>query len=268
MHGSASRYASFDLTDRAAVPASALGRLIRGMLPMVSLYIFYTLVRYAVRDRGPAYGLKNAYEVLRIESFLGLDWERTIQSVALPHRWLVIGANWYYTIGFLPVILLVAGIAAIRAHTIFLWWRRRFTVTLLMALICFASFPLAPPRMLPNMVDTLQTYGPRYYGDDHGASLFNAYGRLPPMVNVYAAMPSMHVAWSIIVGALLIAAFQRAWWAQMLGIAHPVLMAIAVIATANHFLLDVVIGVGTLGLTMVLLAYWERRHHPTTRSVP
>jgi hypothetical protein len=237
--------------------SSALGQVIRGMLPIISLYALYTAVRFAVRDRGPALGMKNAYEVLRIEQFLRIDWESGIQSMQLPHKWLVLVANWYYVAGFLPVIVGISCLAAVRDYPVFLWWRRRFALTLIIALIGFAVYPLAPPRMMPEMVDTLTAYGPRYYGDTAGSSFFNAYGRLPSMVNVYAAMPSMHVAWSIVAGALLIAAFKRARWAVVLGVLHPVLMAWAVITTANHFLLDVVIGIVALLLAIGLLRLWD-----------
>src|SRR4029078_1544301 len=94
---------------------------------------------------------------------------------------------------------------------------------------------------------------PKYYGYTHGSSFFNAYGRLPSMVNVYAAMPSMHLAWSIIAGALLISAVQGRWWAWLLGVMPPWLMGIAVIVTANHYLLDVVVGVlALLGALLIL----------------
>ena len=158
-------------------------------------------------------------------------------------------------IGFLPVILVCASIAALLDFQTFLWWRRRFALTMLIALLGFALYPLAPPRMLPGMVDTLMVYGPQYYGDVEGSSLFNAYGRLPSMVNVYAAMPSMHVAWSIIAGALLVSSFKGRWWAWALGAGHPVLMGVAVVVTANHYLLDVVVGVLALvGALLVIRA--------------
>ena len=108
-----------------------------------------------------------------------------------------------------------------------------------------------------GMVDTLMVYGPKYYGDSQGSSLFNAYGRLPSMVNVYAAMPSMHVAWSIIAGALLVSAFRGRWWSWALGVSHPVLMGMAVIVTANHYLLDVVVGVLALLGALFLLYIGE-----------
>ena len=263
------RFTSGEVQHTEPIPAAApnspaVGHVLRAMLPIISLYALYTMVRFAVRDRGPAHGMTNAYEVLRIEQFLRIDWESGIQSMQLPHRWLVLAANWYYVAGFLPVIIGISCLAAIRDYPAFLWWRQRFALTLIIALIGFAAYPLAPPRMLPEMVDTLTAYGPRYYGDAAGSSLFNAYGRVPSLVNVYAAMPSMHVAWSIVAGALLISAFQRAWWAVALGVMHPVLMAWAVITTANHFLLDVVIGIVALLLAIALLHVWQDWHSKST----
>lgn len=222
---------------------------------MLLLYILYTVVRFLVKDRGPVEGIRNGYDILHLERRLGLAWEGGLQEYLLPHEWLVKAANWYYVIGFLPVILVCASIAALLDFQTFLWWRRRFALTMLIALLGFALYPLAPPRMLPGMVDTLMVYGPQYYGDVEGSSLFNAYGRLPSMVNVYAAMPSMHVAWSIIAGALLVSSFKGRWWAWTLGAGHPVLMGVAVVVTANHYLLDVVVGVLALvGALLVIRA--------------
>jgi hypothetical protein len=246
------------------VPSVPVRQLVAGMAPMLLLYFLYTVVRFLVKDRGPVEGIPNGYHVLHLEQRLGFDWELSLQELMLPHHWLVKAANWYYVIGFLPVILVCASIAALLDFETFLWWRKRFALTLLLALIGFALYPLAPPRMLPGMVDTLMVYGPKYYGDSQGSSLFNAYGRLPSMVNVYAAMPSMHVAWSIIAGALLVSAFKGRWWAWALGVSHPVLMGIAVIVTANHYLLDVVVGViallGALFLLHIGELMFARRH--------
>lgn len=228
-------------------------QVVSGMAPMLLLYLLYTVVRFMVKDRGPVDGIKNSYHVLNLEKRWGFDWEVGIQNFMLPHEVLVKIANWYYVLGFLPVILASAAIAALLNYRSFLWWRRRFALTMLLAMVGFALYPLAPPRMLPGMVDTLMVYGPQYYGDTHGSSLFNGFGRLPSTVNVYAAMPSMHVAWSIIAGALVISAFRGRRLAWVLGAAHPFLMGVAVIVTANHYLLDVVLGVIALVGSLVIV---------------
>jgi membrane-associated phospholipid phosphatase len=228
------------------VPRLRVRQLLVGMGPMLLLYGLYTIIRFLVADRGPVDGVANAYEVLHLEHRLGLGWETSIQQFTLPHEWLVVAANWYY-------VLVAASLAAMVNYQAFVWWRRNFVVTLVLALIGFAIYPLAPPRMLPGMVDTLMVYGPRYYGDSEGSSLFNAYGRIPSLVNVYAAMPSMHVAWSIIAGALLIASFRGRWWVRAIGIVHPTLMGVSVLVTANHYLLDVIMGVAALLGSLLIL---------------
>ncbi|MCC6791330.1 MAG: phosphatase PAP2 family protein [Thermomicrobiales bacterium] len=242
-----------------ARPSFALGGGLRvarqaltSLSPVLFLYVIYTLVRYLVADRGPRLGPDHAASLLDLERALRLDWERPIQSFGLRHDWLVMAANWYYVAGFLPVLVLAAALAAWRAPEAFLRWRRIFSVSLALALVGFALFPLCPPRLMPEShgyIDTLMTYGPRYYGDAHGSSLFNGYGRLPSMVNEYAAMPSMHVAWAAI-GAIMIALVIGRRWAWSLAVAHPAMMAFTVVVTGNHYVMDVVGGLIALAVAI------------------
>src|SRR4051794_25521669 len=81
--------------DTAALrPRVQLKHLWTGLTPMLLLYFLYTVVRFTVRDRGPRYGLRHAYEVLRLERFLHIDMETNIQASALPHRWIILASNW------------------------------------------------------------------------------------------------------------------------------------------------------------------------------
>jgi membrane-associated phospholipid phosphatase len=243
-----------------AGPVAAARRIAAGLSPVVLLYALYTLVRWALTDRGPALGPGHAARLLRWENALGLGWERPVQAFGLRHGWLVRAANWYYVAGFLPVLVLAAALAAWRAPVAFATLRRVFAVSLVFALVGFAAFPVAPPRLLPanrGFVDTLLAYGPRYYGDAHGSGVFNAGGRLPSLVNVYAAMPSMHVAWSALAGALLAAAIGRRW-ARSLAVVHPTAMAFAVVVTGNHYVLDVIGGLIVLGLAVAVTTATRR----------
>jgi len=243
--------------------STLLRRLVSGIGPLLLLYVFYTIVRFLVADRGPNLGLTNALQVIDLERRLGIYWEKGAQAASLPHDRFVQIANWYYVLGFLPMLVGGAVLAAWRAPSALFHWRGIFALSLLMAIVGYTLFPLTPPRLLPidwGFVDTLTTYGPRYYGDHTGESLFNGYGRLPSMVNVYAAMPSMHVAWSVIAGALIAAAFARRVWALAIAVLHPSLMAIAVVVTANHYLLDVVAGLIVLSLSILSVHLYERRY--------
>src|SRR5215204_980117 len=171
-------------------------RIIASLWPIAVLYVIYTAVRWLVADRGPKVGGEHARWLLDIEQKLGLDWELRVQQATVHHEWLVQAANNYYVYGFLPVLVFCTILAAWRAPAAFAWWRSVFAISLMLALVGFAVFPLTPPRLLPSSygyVDTLLLYGPHYYGDSTGSSLFNAYGSIPSVVNVYAAMPSMHI---------------------------------------------------------------------------
>jgi PAP2 superfamily len=252
-------------TER-STPPPALGRphgrLVSGLAPVLLLYVLYSAVRFLVSERGPDVGFVNARRLLDLEERIGIAGERAAQAALLPHHWIVIGSNWYYVIGFLPVLIAGALLSAWRAGEAFRRWRSIFSVSLLIALAGYAFFPLAPPRMLPasmGFVDTMQLYGPRYYGDASGDSLFNGYGSLPSTVNVYAAMPSMHVAWSVVAGVLLAAAYGNRRWVVVAAVVHPVLMAFAVIVTANHYILDVVAGLLVLWLAMAIASTYERK---------
>ena len=252
--------------------ARAVGRIAAGLAPLLGLYVLYTILRWVLTDRGPALGPRHAERLLDLEARLGLDWELSLHDFALRHDWIVRAANWYYVAAFLPVLVAAAVLAAWRAPAAFAWWRRVFALSLGLALVGFALFPMAPPRLLPaeyGFADTLMAYGPHYYGDAEGSSLFNAYGRIPSMVNEYAAMPSMHVAWSAVAGALLAVAIGRRW-AWTLAILHPLLMALTVVVTANHYVLDVVGGLLALGIAMALataLPAVARRYVRRTRVV-
>lgn len=249
-----------DGTAAPTAPGRASGRLLTGLAPVLLLYALYSTVRFMVAERGPDLGFVNARRLIDLEEQAGIAWERGVQSALLAHRWIVVGSNWYYVLGFLPVLIGCALLSAWRAGETFRHWRSIFSISLLIALAGYALFPLTPPRLLPDhfgFVDTLQRYGPRYYGDAGGDSLFNGYGSLPSMVNVYAAMPSMHVAWSVVAGVLLAAAFGNRRWAVVAAVLHPVLMGFAVIVTANHYLLDVVAGLLVLGLAMLIARTYD-----------
>jgi hypothetical protein len=250
------------LPSRAQPSTADARRVVSGLVPLLALYVVYSIVRWLVSDRGPVAGGEHARVILDVERWLNIDWELGIQARVLPHDWLTRAANWYYVYGFLPVLIACALLAAWRAPAVFAWWRRVFSISLTLALVGFALFPLTPPRLLSashGYVDTLLHFGPRYYGDASGSSLFNLYGSIPSTVNVYAAMPSMHVAWSVVAAALFWVVAGRRRWAAVVAVVHPTLMAFAVVATANHYVIDVVAGLAVLLVAVALGRVWHRR---------
>lgn len=236
--------------------------VVQALGPLLILYGIYTMVRWAVVDRAEAVGDRNAEDVIRFERWLGIDVERSLQGWLLDHSRIISFFNYYYVFAFFPVLVLAAIWGYRAAPQAFLTARRVFALSLTMALVIFALVPLAPPRLLPQSfgyVDTLMIYGPHYYGDASGASLFNAYGSIPSMVNEYAAMPSMHVGWSIIAGWLLYVASGRRWWMGVLVATHVLLMETVVVATGNHYIVDGIAGLIVVAISAALVRWYAAR---------
>ncbi|MGD9713920.1 MAG: phosphatase PAP2 family protein [Thermomicrobiales bacterium] len=245
---------AWELNDRSHSSATRPQRaIVAGFVPLLLLYALYTLLRWTFVDRAASVGDHNAQSVITFQSRLGIDWEQPIQAQVLGRSesvWLV---NHYYVYAFFPVLIGSAVLAAWRAPAVFHEWRKIFVVSLSLALAGFALYPLTPPRLLGGQtgyVDTLLLSGPRYYGDESGSSLFNLYGSIPSIVNEYAAMPSMHVGWSAVAAALLIAAFPERLLVKVLAVAHVIVMQLVVVATGNHFFID-----GIIGLLVVLVSW-------------
>jgi hypothetical protein len=200
-------------------------------------YVTYFGVR-AVTEGRLDIALQNAAALLRLERILGIAWEGAIQGVVGGSHVLQAVANAVYVYGHWPV-LIVAGVLLYRyRREHYYTLRNACLLTGLLGLFVFALFPVAPPRLtdLPLM-DT-------YTG---GSAAYRQI--LPPtLVNQYAAMPSFHAGWNLAVGIVVFRA-TRHWALRAFAVTMPIVMAFSVIATANHFVIDVIVGV-----TLVLAA--------------
>jgi membrane-associated phospholipid phosphatase len=212
--------------------------------------VYFGIRNLTVGSAPTAYA--NADRLMHLERTLHLAWEAPLQGAIISHPALVTLANWVYIWGHWPVIAAVA---------VWLWRRERGAYRLLrdamfvsgaIGLAVFALYPVAPPRLAPlALVDSVTTWS-------------HAYRALQPpaLTNPYAAMPSLHVGWNLLVGlAIVVHARRRA--VRILGALLPAAMAVAVVATANHFLLDVVAGVA---LALLGLAVASRLGRDTMRA--
>jgi membrane-associated phospholipid phosphatase len=114
-------------------------------------------------------------------------------------------------------------------------WRNTLAFTTALALIGFAFFPLMPPRLLPpgyHFTDTLRTVGGLWSFDS---------GPMNAVSNQYAAMPSLHFAWSSWCALVLGPAVKRRWL-KVLVYAYPLVTLFAIVVTGNHYILDAIGG--------------------------
>jgi membrane-associated phospholipid phosphatase len=207
-------------------------------------FLLYSVVREMAAGRDAA-AFTNAFDVIRLEQSLGIFHEEDLQRLTLSSVAVTKFFNAVYTYGHMPLVI---GVAV----WLFVFDRGRYTVfrnaVLLsgaVALLCYNVFPMAPPRLVPEphgMEDTLSMFQSVNY---HSAGAF---------VNHYAAMPSMHIGWNLLACVALASAVNRRLFGMAV-LALPLLMAVAVIVTGNHFILDIVGGyvVAAIGLGGALL---------------
>ncbi|HEX5333529.1 MAG TPA: phosphatase PAP2 family protein [Cellulomonas sp.] len=193
------------------------------------VYLLYSVIRNAAPAQvGRAQN--NATAILDLEGVLGLDVEQGLNLRFGRVEWLAVPANYYYATMHFAVTL-----------TLLVWlYRRRpqayraargvLLVMTLIALVGYWLYPLAPPRLMAGggFVDTVRAWGT--WGVAASEPVTSA-------SNQYAAMPSMHVGWSLWCG-VIIARHVRRPAVQALGMLYPAVTLLVVVVTGNHFVLD------------------------------
>lgn len=191
------------------------------------LWLAYVTVRRVTADDwGQAFF--NSGRVLQLQQALGLPSERAFQSLLLGHRLIIRAANSYYMWAHFPVTVAFLTWSFFAHRHRFGAIRNTFIAVTGAGLVLHLLYPLAPPRKLPGFIDTGVVFGPSPY--DLGAS---------EAANQIAAMPSLHVAWAVIV-AIGTVTLSRGRW-RYLAIAHAVITALVVVLTANHYWIDVIV---------------------------
>jgi len=216
-------------------------------------YATYFGVR-ALTEGKVASAIANAIDLVHVERDLDLDWEDAVQGVVLGEHALVDAVNAMYIWGHWP-LLIVGGFLLF--HLGQAEYRRLRTVILLsgaLGLVVFALFPVAPPRLAPvGLQDTVTLHSETYRTV------------LPPsLINEYAAMPSFHAGWNLLLGIELFRVSHNALL-RTFGALMPAAMAFSVVATANHFILDVVGGALVVIAALALVSWFEARSRRTSR---
>jgi PAP2 superfamily len=191
------------------------------------VYGLYLAVR-GMAIASPSEALANARDVVHLERALGLFHEESLQA----SFGAVDGAlSVYYLLGFAPLLAGILVWLALVHRPLYRELRSLLLVSISLAVVVHVLLPVAPPRLMPGL-GIADTVG---LDHDHGS-----FAGIP--FNPYAAMPSMHVGWSLLVGFVAWKA-SSSWVAHGFFAVHPVLMAVAVTATGNHYFLDSLAGV-------------------------
>lgn len=214
----------------------------REVLVLFSTYLVYSISKNLIDATPILRAFGNAWSLVALEKQLGIAHEATIQVWASAYSMgFMTFLAYFYSVGLW--IALLGSAAFLFIHNRRLYWSLRniYIVTMISAVVVFAFYPLAPPRMLPGygMADVAKMLG---LIPEAGSRSFFGY-------NEFAAMPSLHIAWSSLI---TLAWFRLSWrWAKIGSSIFLAMMTLAVIATANHYVLDVV-----GGALLLVFAMW------------
>lgn len=165
----------------------------------------------------------------------------TINHWAAGINWIEGFSAYYYVMAHVLVTgLVLAALFAWRPDS-YLRHRNALFVASGIAFVVYWLYPVAPPRLLPGYIDSIAVWNPFHVGSVETTS-----------ANIYAAMPSLHVAWAVW-AAVAAGAILRRWWQRVLVALHPLVTVFVVLATANHFLADALAGAALIAVSYLLV---------------
>jgi membrane-associated phospholipid phosphatase len=219
--------------DRIAVKLpKGWGDLWRQIGILLSVDVVYELGR-GIADSDRTDAIAHGAQVIDLERSTHTFFEPSMQAFFLSAHWTVDIANQLYlnaqfsiALGFLVWLYLFR-------NESYYFVRNMFVVSMCLALIGYIGYPTAPPRMFPEhgFVDTITDFS----GVGHDSALAKIF------INPYAAVPSMHCAFALMIGGTGVMVC-RHWWAKAFWAFWPVLIAWVVIVTANHYWVDWALG--------------------------
>jgi membrane-associated phospholipid phosphatase len=219
----------------------------------------YQVVR-GIADRDPTVAFANALKVIDFEQRAFGLYELTAQRITHSSDLLAELVSWTYWNSEFTVISLTMLFVYVRRHHAFSRFRNAILATNLLGLVGYVLMPTAPPRMLPGygFIDTLTHVSPTFSHES---------GVIQLASNPYAAMPSLHAADALVVGVMM-AWVCRSLLAKALWLIWPAWVWFAVMATANHFWLDVVAGVAVALLGLWIACSFDQRRRLSVAHAP
>jgi membrane-associated phospholipid phosphatase len=228
-------------------------RIIGELLVVAVLLWAYDVVRGHADVREMA-ALRNGRQLLDLERWLGIDIELAANLWTTQRTALSLAASYWYQFTHLSVTLGVL---------VWCWWRRAgsyrrarnaLVLTNVFGLIFFMLYPVAPPRFLPGFVDSVANAG---FGPTHGG---------PVTADQFGAFPSLHLAWAVwtaVVAHRLVRSTPLRW----LWLCYPMITAVVVVVTGNHYLVDVLAGL-LIALATLVIAHRIPRRRRDDRHRP
>lgn len=219
-----------------------VGDLVRQLLLFAVAYYGYQIVR-GVADGKAAVAAWNATKIINLEHNLHVFIEPSVQSWAASTGWLSDFAAWMYLNSHFVVSVGALAFIYLFRNEAFYFVRNMFMIAMGIALIGYAIYPTAPPRLMPEwgFTDTVAAFtGVRVENEPVSA-----------LLNMYAAVPSMHCCFALMIGWPM-ARLVKPKPLKVVWFLYPFLVMFVVIATGNHYVFDAALGAATAGFSALL----------------
>ncbi len=226
-----------------------LGRQI-GILLIVDLA--YETVR-GIADGQRSIAFAHGQQIIDLQQATHTFFEPEFQAFFLQFNWLIDFANQVYMNSQFAVVLAFFFWVYFFRNDAYYFIRNMFTVSMGLALIGYTLYPTAPPRLFPQygFVDTINDFS----SVNHDSALVKVF------INPYAAVPSMHCAFALMVG-LSAAKLSRHWYTRALWTMWPVLVIWVVIVTGNHYWVDAALGALVAAISALVASRLLARARP------
>lgn len=232
------------------------GDVARQLAFVAGVYVLYQFVNGLIAGGNPYKPFGDALKIIDFERALHVFVEPSIQAWVLNKHWLIDAADWAYLYSHYVITAGVLAFIYFRRNSSFYFVRNMFAISMLIALIGYAVFPTAPPALMPEwgFTDAVSQFlGTSTSHIDQGAA--------SAFVNVYAAVPSMHVCFAIMTGGWM-SRLVRTRSAKVAWMLYPLWITFVVVATGNHYLTDVFLGAMTAGASALLAKQLLARARP------
>jgi PAP2 superfamily len=221
-----------------------IGAFAREFAIVLALYAMWRIVGTisVMKVNGAIHAGERIWDVERV---MHLPNERGLQHLFLKSDALIQACNAYYASVHIPSMLIFLPWLWFRYRAVFPPVRNVIALTTLWCL-AIQLIPVAPPRLVPSLhvLDTPAMYG---------QTVYPSFGKNGPAQ--LSAMPSVHVAWAVIIGVVIVMVSTSKW--RWIALAHPVVTTVVVVVTGNHYWLDGGVAVLVLALA-VLFERWAR----------
>ena len=232
------------------------GDLVRQILLFAGAFLLYDLIRGLVNAGNLYKPFGDAMKIIDLERTLHIFIEPSVQAWTQNVHWLMDAADWTYLNGHFFLTLGALVFVYLRRNDSFYFMRNMLMIAMVLALVGYWVYPTAPPRLMPEwgFTDSISQFvtGGTGYTDNGPAGAF---------VNGYAAVPSMHVCFALMIGWSMVRLVKHRAF-KVLWSLYPLFVTFVVVATANHFLMDVFLGALTAGIAAVLAQRLLARARP------